>query len=89
MALNSVTCGNCRTENPSDADFCRECGQPLTGSAEEGLRESLDAQDHGSLIGAEDTPGLGVGGLGLIGGAGGVGATLLPGDLDRDDVPRD
>jgi hypothetical protein len=89
MALNTITCGNCQTENPSDADFCRKCGQPLTASADEGLREHLEAQDHASLIGGKETPVLGVGGLGLIGGVSGSGNTLLPPDVDPDKPPRD
>lgn len=47
MASNPVSCGNCGTENPADQDVCAECGQPLTASADQGLRESEDAQEHG------------------------------------------
>lgn len=73
MSLNPVTCGNCGTENPSEQDVCIECGLPLTGSGDEALRENLEAQDHGGLIGGSGTvgtgpqptdPGLGLGGAG-------------------------
>jgi hypothetical protein len=67
MEGNPETCSNCGAENRPGADFCAECGQPLTQSAESGLREQQDAQDHGGLIGGNDEVppgGTGVGGLG-------------------------
>ena len=64
MSLNPVSCGNCGTVNPPDRDVCVECGSPLTGSADEALRESAEAQDRGGLIGG-----------GGVGGAGGPGMT--------------
>lgn len=51
MASNPVSCSNCGAENPPDQDFCRECDQPLTGSADQGLRENLEAQDQGGVLG--------------------------------------
>ncbi len=78
MSLNPVTCGNCGTENPPDQDVCSECGLPLTGSGDEALRENLDAQDQGGLIGGSGTAGTGAQptdpGLGL----GGAGRGVLP-----------
>jgi hypothetical protein len=51
MADNGERCSICGTENPEGADFCVKCEQPLTASAEEGIRENLDVQDNDSLIG--------------------------------------
>jgi predicted amidophosphoribosyltransferase len=31
---NPTVCGNCNTENPPGAEYCQECGEPLTLSAE-------------------------------------------------------
>jgi hypothetical protein len=84
MSLNPVTCGNCGTENSPEEEFCTNCGQPLTASAEEGLRENLDAQDHGGLFDTGGTPGVG-----MVGGAGGLVAPLLPDDGDQGRNPRD
>lgn len=58
MASNPISCSNCGTENPPDQDFCTECGQPLTASAEQGLRENEEAEDHGSILGGRSV-GLG------------------------------
>jgi hypothetical protein len=66
MSANPMTCSNCGTENPAGQDFCVRCNQPLTGSADEALRENLEAQDRGGLFGA-----------GVMGGGGG---TLIPAD---------
>jgi len=92
MQLNPITCGNCQTENPPDAQFCVNCGQPLTQSAEEGLRENIEAQDRPSLFGpGPGTPGTGVVGAGGFVPAGGIGAPLVPGGNvpDPDLPPRD
>lgn len=43
-------CGNCGTDNKAGEDFCVKCGQPLTGAADQGLRENREAQDSGSLL---------------------------------------
>ena len=59
MSLNPVSCGSCGTVNPPDRDFCVECGGPLTGSADEGLRESAEARDRDGVIGAAGTAGAG------------------------------
>ncbi len=58
MSSNPVTCGNCGADNPPGQDFCRECNQPLTGSADQELRTTEDAQDHGSLF-SDNTDGVG------------------------------
>jgi len=58
MASNPVSCSNCGTENPPGQDFCTECDQPLTASADGGLRENQEAQDQGGVIGG-DAVGLG------------------------------
>lgn len=62
---NPVTCGNCGTENPPDADACANCGQPLTRSAQEGMLEQEEAQVEGGVYGIgeadaafDDQPGL-------------------------------
>jgi hypothetical protein len=44
MEGNTAACGHCGTENPQGTDFCQHCGRPLTESADEGLRESIEAQ---------------------------------------------
>jgi len=49
--MNPITCGNCGHENPADADFCESCEQPLTQSAEAGVMENQQAQEHGTLGG--------------------------------------
>ncbi len=54
MASNPETCTNCGAENRPGADFCAECGQPLTQSAESGLREQMDAQEEGGVYGVGD-----------------------------------
>ena len=72
MSLNTVTCGHCGTENPPDADFCIDCGRPLTQSAEEGLRENIEAQDSPSIFGAGGAVGTGGAAVG-----GGLGAPLI------------
>ncbi len=53
MSGNTTQCGNCGTVNEAGRDTCTKCGQPLTGSAEEGLRTQAGAQEHGSVLGAE------------------------------------
>jgi hypothetical protein len=69
MTDNGERCSNCGTENPEGADFCVKCHQPLTGSAEEGIRENLDAQGNDSLFGAGGAAAGGTGpGLGAMGG---------------------
>lgn len=54
MSLNPETCSHCGTENPPDQDFCIECGQPLSRSAEQGLRSQQSAQDEGGVYGVGD-----------------------------------
>ncbi|MCC6791486.1 MAG: hypothetical protein IT336_07380 [Thermomicrobiales bacterium] len=84
MSLNPVTCGNCGTENSPEEDFCVNCGPPLTGSADESIRESLEAQESDGLFdhgGA--TPGVG-----MVGGAGGIVTPLLPDDDPRGRASR-
>ena len=83
MADNGERCSNCGTENPEGADFCVKCHQPLTASAEEGIRENLDAQDDGGLFGAGGTPGTSAGlDTGVMGGGG----MLMPFDTTPDDA---
>ncbi len=60
MSENPVTCGNCKTENDPGSDFCSNCGQPLTRSAEEGMEEQDEAQDRGGLMGGGN---IGLGGV--------------------------
>jgi hypothetical protein len=76
MADNGERCSNCGTENPEGADFCIKCEQPLTASADESIRENLDAQDNDSLFGAGGA-GDGRTGLGLDAMGGGM---MMPGD---------
>jgi hypothetical protein len=75
MADNTETCGNCGTNNPAGQDFCVKCHQPLTASAEEGIREGLDAQEEGGTLGQRTGFDVGV-----MGGGG----TLIPSDLGQD-----
>lgn len=44
---NPTVCGNCHTENPPGAEYCRECGEPLTLPAEQALDEgdAVERQD--------------------------------------------
>lgn len=56
MSGTPTTCGNCQTENEPESDFCSECGQPLTRSAEEGIVEQEQAQNTGGLIGGTAAP---------------------------------
>jgi hypothetical protein len=50
---SGTTCGNCKTENELGADFCKECGEPLTGAGGAALREEIDAQKQGGILGSE------------------------------------
>ncbi len=54
---NPTTCGNCGTENPPDAEFCRNCGLPLTQSAGEEMRERREAQVEDGYFGIDDDEG--------------------------------
>lgn len=80
MSANPETCSHCGTENPAGQDFCVKCHRPLSGSADEAVRESLDAQDRGGLFGAG---GHAVQGTGLDAGVMGGGGVLLPADPGR------
>lgn len=51
MALNPITCGNCGTKNPPDAEFCQQCDEPLTRSGAKGMREQEEAQVEGGVFG--------------------------------------
>jgi hypothetical protein len=85
MADNTEVCSNCGTENPAGQDFCIRCHQPLTASAEEGVRENLDAQDRGGRLGVGEGPGRGVGlDTGVMGGGG----MLIPDEPLAPDDPR-
>ena len=86
MATDTITCGNCQTENPKDQDFCIECGQPLTGSGEQEVRENIDAEGSGSFIGNDNMIGRESVAPGLAGGAGGIPTHLGPSDADRRDT---
>jgi len=80
MADNGERCSNCGTDNPVGQDFCIKCQQPLTASAEEGMRENLDAQDSDSLFGAGGVTAGGTGlGLGAMGGG-----MMMPSDSPGD-----
>ncbi len=58
MTENPVTCGNCHTENAPGSDYCSNCSQPLTRSAEEGMIENEQAQNRGGIFTpTSDTPG--------------------------------
>lgn len=85
MSLNTVSCGNCGTENSPAEEFCTNCGRPLTRSAEEGLRENIEARSSPSLFGGAPGPGM-VGAGGFVG-AGGLGAPLTGGIVPDPDLP--
>lgn len=62
---NPITCGNCGTENAPDEEFCTNCGEPLTRSAQKGMLEQEEAQVEGGVYGIgegdaefEDQPGV-------------------------------
>ena len=55
MSGNTMQCSNCGTVNEAGRDTCVQSGQPLTGSADEGTRTQLAAQDHGALMAPEGT----------------------------------
>ena len=50
MSGNTMECSNCGTVNEASRDTCVQCGQPLTASADEGLRTQVAAQEHGSVL---------------------------------------
>jgi hypothetical protein len=50
---NPTVCANCRTENPPNAEYCRECGAALTLVAEQALLERDTAESQDPLF---DTP---------------------------------
>jgi len=52
---NPTVCGNCQTENEPGADFCSNCGQPLTRSAEEAMIVNEEAQHQGGVL-SDTTP---------------------------------
>jgi hypothetical protein len=58
---NPTVCGKCHTENPPNAEYCRECGKALTLAAEEGSIERDAAQRQDPLLDSTtpDDPGLG------------------------------
>ncbi|HEV2129116.1 MAG TPA: zinc-ribbon domain-containing protein [Thermomicrobiales bacterium] len=61
---NPITCGSCGAENPPDAEYCENCGKPLTRSAQEGSAEQGETQVGGGILGIGegdadvDAPGL-------------------------------
>ena len=59
MSANPMTCSNCGTENPPEQDSCVNCGQPLTGSADEAARTQLEAQDRSGSSATGDEAGAG------------------------------
>ncbi len=71
MSANPMTCSNCGTENPPEQDNCVNCGQPLTGSADEAARTQLEAQDRGGWRSTGDEAAAtwnttaGLGGMGM------------------------
>lgn len=50
MSTNEERCGNCGTINEPGRDTCKHCHQPLTASAESGLRATIEAERHGGLL---------------------------------------
>lgn len=60
MAENPTTCGNCHAENPPEAEFCAKCGQPLTASAGDSMREQEAAQGQGGALGRDADRAAGV-----------------------------
>jgi hypothetical protein len=50
---NPTVCGNCHTENPPNAEYCRECGAALTLAAEQAVLEHDTAKPQDPLF---DTP---------------------------------
>ena len=60
MSGNRMQCSNCGTVNEAGRDTCVQCGQPLTGSADEGLRTQIGAQEHGSALAPEQESAPGV-----------------------------
>lgn len=51
---NPITCGNCGTENQPGAQYCSECGEPLTRSAGGAVREREEAQTEDGFFGVDD-----------------------------------
>ena len=66
-----MRCGNCGTENPHGARFCRNCGQPLTSTAGQASQDATKAAaDDGSKAEGAQTAGEGnVSGSGMAEGA--------------------
>lgn len=51
---NGERCSNCGTTNPVGQDTCVKCGQPLTASAEMGLRTNLEEQNDEAFMGGRN-----------------------------------
>jgi transposase len=47
---NPTVCGNCRTENPPNAEYCGECGAALTLVAEQAQLEPDAAPPQDPLV---------------------------------------
>ncbi len=50
-----MRCGNCGTENPHGAKFCKNCGNPLTEAASKPQGEASAAQQPGEASAAANT----------------------------------
>ena len=52
------TCLICGAVVPDTAKFCRECGSPLTGSAQQRMEYIPDPEDRTAIIAEEEQPGV-------------------------------
>ncbi len=50
MSANPMTCSNCGTENPPEANECVNCGIPLTASADQEMRAELEEYNNEGLL---------------------------------------
>lgn len=53
MSTKEERCGNCGTINEPGRDTCKQCHQPLTASAESGMRANIEAGGHGGVLANE------------------------------------
>lgn len=89
MSTNEERCSNCGALNEPGRDTCKQCHQPLTASAESGIRANIDAQGHGGILAPEPhfAPGVEPGMSFPVGAP--LGGTMATGDVSGTDRPHE